>query len=84
MRRDQGPAANFARRREKIVKEAAQLKTDLDSYNANNNPGEDIEIVFDFTEDVVELEALDKLRALEEEHDGPSSPSAGTVAADGG
>ena len=33
------------------------MKTDIDGYNENRNPGKFIQIVFDFTLDLVEGEA---------------------------
>jgi hypothetical protein len=44
-------------RRQQIVGDCRQLKADADSYNENNNPGKPIQMVFDFTKDLVELEA---------------------------
>jgi hypothetical protein len=35
-----------------------QLKTDTDSYNENYNAAEPIQMIFDFTEDLAELELL--------------------------
>lgn len=49
---------SFQQRRQHIVGECRQLKTDLDSYNENLNPGEPIQMVFDFTYDLEEMEAL--------------------------
>ena len=47
----------FQQRRQHIVGECRQLKTDVDSYNENINIEEPIQIVFDFTYDLEELEA---------------------------
>jgi len=44
-------------RRQQIVGDCRQLKTDMDSYNENRNPGKPIQMVFDFTLDLEELEA---------------------------
>ncbi len=44
-------------RREQIVGDCFQLKMDTDSYNQNHNPGRTIQMVFDFTLDLEELEA---------------------------
>lgn len=44
-------------RRKQIVGDCSQLKSDVDSYNQNYNPGEPIQMVFDFTLDVLEGEA---------------------------
>jgi hypothetical protein len=35
----------------------------VDSYNANRNPGGPIQMVFDFTQDLAEFEAMDDLVA---------------------
>jgi hypothetical protein len=47
----------FQQRRHQILGECSQLKTDVDSYNQNGNVGESVQIVFDFTNDLAELEA---------------------------
>jgi hypothetical protein len=44
----------FQQRREQIVADCVQLKTDLDSYNDNQNDGEPIQMGLDFTHDVNE------------------------------
>jgi hypothetical protein len=44
----------FQQRREQIVADCVQLKTDLDSYNDNQNDGEPLQIGLDFTTDVNE------------------------------
>jgi len=44
-------------RRSQIVGDCKQLKTDTDSYNENENAGEPIQMVLDFTRDVEEAEA---------------------------
>ena len=46
----------FQQRRQHIVGECRQLKTDVDSYNQNINHEEPIQMVFDFTFDVEEME----------------------------
>ena len=48
----------FQQRRQQIVGDCRQLKSDVDSYNENYNSGEAIQTVFDFTEDLEELEAF--------------------------
>ena len=45
-------------RRQQIVGDCRQLKNDCEFYNSNKNPGEPIQIVFDFTVDLEELELL--------------------------
>lgn len=49
----------FHQRRKQIVGDCKQLKTDVDSYNDNYNPGESIQLVLDFTDDVREAELID-------------------------
>jgi hypothetical protein len=46
----------FQNRRQQIVGDCRQLKTDIDSYNQNWNTGEPIQYCFDFTDDLAELE----------------------------
>lgn len=41
-------------RRQQIVGDCRQLKTDVDSFNENHNPGDPIKMVYDFTHDVEE------------------------------
>jgi hypothetical protein len=53
----------FQQRRQQIVGDCRQLKTDTDSYDDNTNPGKPIQLVFDFTQDLAELEALDTMAA---------------------
>jgi hypothetical protein len=43
-------------RRQQILGDCKQLKVDVDSYNDNQNTGEPIQMVFDFTYDLEELE----------------------------
>ena len=50
-------AIAFQQRRQQIVGDCRQLKSDVDSYNENNNTGRPIQMVFDFREDLEELEA---------------------------
>lgn len=50
-------AVAFQQRRQQIVGDCRQLKNDVDSYNDNKNPGEPVQVVFDFTLDVLEAEA---------------------------
>lgn len=44
-------------RRQQIVGDCWQLKCDADSYNENMKPVKAIQIVFDFTDDMAEMEA---------------------------
>ena len=46
----------FQQRRRLIVSDCHQLKTDVASYNDNWNPGNPIQMSWDFTEDVEELD----------------------------
>lgn len=55
-------ATAFQQRRQQIVGECGQLKTDVDSYNQNGNLGEAIQLVLDFTNDIAEIEALRSLK----------------------
>jgi hypothetical protein len=48
----------FQQRRQQIVGDCRQLKWDMDSYNQNHNVGEELQMVFDFTLDLEEIEAL--------------------------
>jgi hypothetical protein len=50
----------FQNRRQQIVSDCRQLKTDVDSYNDNWNSGESIQMVFDFTDDLIELEMMER------------------------
>lgn len=47
---------SFAQRRQQIVGDCVQLKTDVDVYNDKRNPTEPIQIPLDFTLDVAELQ----------------------------
>ncbi len=49
---------SFAQRRNQIVGDCVQLKTDVDVYNDKRNPTEPINIPLDFTLDVAELQQL--------------------------
>jgi hypothetical protein len=46
----------FQQRRRIIVSDCHQLKTDVDSYNDNWNPGNPIQMSWDFYDDVMELD----------------------------
>ena len=48
----------FKQRRQHIVGECQQLKTDVDSFNENRDVERPIQLVLDFTDDIAELEAL--------------------------
>ncbi len=50
----------FAQRRNQIVGDCVQLKTDVDAYNAAHLEAEPIQMVFDFTLDVEESQGLDE------------------------
>ncbi|MGA2464409.1 MAG: hypothetical protein ABSH06_08665 [Thermodesulfobacteriota bacterium] len=49
----------FQQRRQQIVGDCRQLKTDIDSYNENKTPTKPIQMVFDFTLDLKEAEVED-------------------------
>jgi hypothetical protein len=46
----------FKQRRNQIVADCLQLKNDVDSYNENRQPASPIQMIFDFTDDLTELE----------------------------
>ena len=48
--------AEFQQRRMKILAKVKQLKMDIDAYNENFNQGDPIEMPYDFTDDLSELE----------------------------
>lgn len=48
---------DFQQRREQIIRNCLQLKADVDSYNDNREPYQRIELVWDFTKDLAELES---------------------------
>lgn len=48
----------FQQRRQQILGDCRQLKTDVDSYNENYSSGEPIQMVFNFTDDLAELELV--------------------------
>ena len=47
---------SFAQRRQQIVGDCLQLKTDVDVYNNKSKPDEPIQVPLDFTLDVAELQ----------------------------
>ena len=49
----------FKQRRQQIVGDCRQLKLDVDSYNDNVNSGAPIQMIFDFTDDLAELEVME-------------------------
>ena len=52
----------FQQRRNQIVGDCRQLKTDVDSYNDNTNSEGPIQMVFDFRDDLIELEGENDFR----------------------
>ncbi len=54
----------FQQRRQQIVGDCRQLKADADSYNENISTERPIQMVFDFTQDLDELEAMEAVTAL--------------------
>jgi hypothetical protein len=51
-------AIAFQQRRQQIVGDCLQLKMDMESYNDNANPGAPIQLVFNFEQDLIELESM--------------------------
>ncbi len=49
-------ALSFQQRRVCIVADCRKLKVDVDSYNQNRNDGLPIQMVWDFTDDLEEIE----------------------------
>src|SRR5258708_25354818 len=63
----------FAQRREQIVGDCLQLKTDVDVYNdMNRDKQPEIQLVLDFTDDVAERQALDESKKRTTAARGPS------------
>lgn len=54
---------SFQQRRQQILGDCRQLKNDADSYNENRQPAVKIQMVFDFTLDLVESELVRKRAA---------------------
>lgn len=54
---------SFAQRRQQIVGDCVQLKTDVDVYNEKRCPAEPIQIPLDFTLDVMELQQVSRKAA---------------------
>ena len=54
---------SFGQRRQQIVGDCYQLKTDADVYNETRKPSEPIQIILNFSMDVEELEQPLKLKA---------------------
>ena len=50
----------FKQRRRAILGDCRQLKLDVDSFNDNRSPEQPIPLTFDFTNDLLEIEALAK------------------------
>lgn len=51
----------FQQRRQQIVGDCRQLKNDVDSFNDNANTERPIQMVFDFAQDLAELDVMDAL-----------------------
>ncbi len=51
-------AVALQQRRQQVVGDCWQLKCDVDSYNENMKPSEPIQMIFDFTDDMAEMEAV--------------------------
>lgn len=52
----------FQQRRQQIVGDCHQLKNDVDSYNDNINASDPIQMIFDFRDDLAEIEVLESLK----------------------
>jgi hypothetical protein len=61
---------SLQQRRQAIVSDCAQLMRDTDSYNDNNTQGAHIQMSFDFTEDMLELNAPEEYPEAANEEDG--------------
>ncbi len=48
----------FQQRRQQILGDCRQLKTDVDSYNDNYNSDAPLQMIFDFTDDLTEAELV--------------------------
>ena len=55
----------FQQRRMQVLGDCRHLKTDVDSYNDNNKHGAEIQMIFDFSEDLAELEQPVKYDGLD-------------------
>jgi hypothetical protein len=64
----------FQQRRQQIVGDCWQLKLDADSYNENRNFDRPIQMIFDFEQDLAELEAMGSL-ARQKRTNSPQQPS---------
>lgn len=53
----------FQQRRQQILGDCKQLKSDVDSYNENGTPSEAIQMIFDFSLDLEEMELARKRAA---------------------
>ncbi|MBI1953320.1 MAG: hypothetical protein HYS41_04270 [Candidatus Omnitrophica bacterium] len=53
----------FAQRRQQIIGDCYQLKMDVDHYNQKNHSEQPIQMVFDFTTDLKEIEVLEEIGA---------------------
>jgi hypothetical protein len=56
---------SLQQRRGQVLGDCVHLKTDLDSYNENRNPGPNIQMSFDFTDDVLELSQPDEYDGID-------------------
>jgi hypothetical protein len=54
---------SFAQRRQQIVGDCVQLKTDVDVYNEKRTPVEPIQVPLDFTLDVIEMQQVSRRAA---------------------
>lgn len=65
----------FQMRRKRIASECKQVKTDVDSYNDAHLEEPAIQMVMDFTDDVIEMELAEKARATRSSSNEPEQLS---------
>lgn len=58
---------SFGQRRKAIVDDCFQVKQDVDHYNDEHSTAEPIQIVLDFSEDVAEMEAAQRIGRADDE-----------------
>jgi hypothetical protein len=69
---------SLQQRRTSILADNAQLKRDADSYNDYNPHGAHIQLSFDYTEDLAELESSAEYGDFDAEDDGDSDDDGGS------
>jgi hypothetical protein len=53
-------AVSIQLRRQHVIGECRHMKATVDSFNENYNPDEPLQLVLDYTQDVAELEAIER------------------------